>query len=737
MNAQAAASVLSFNSVSSLKDLLLSAFALKEGVYIHAADTNKTWGPNMDMALSIAVNWDTLGFRLSAELLHGMSHAGKQALATLWRTLTPVLRESLGAHQAYEPMYPNFPKQVIDAQAVELFVNAYMHYAGDVLDLRILPIYKKRSRAPLHATARDVQVRTLRMVTPEMLAQSFTDHLAMGTAWSPKSRTAMVHLIGVLSVEPNLFSAVLVPNKENLAVLAAAMHNAGLNPQGITASVSSVTDFLRIAVALGATDGDVSLTDKTKMRLGSFSRPWRRMALAWMDQVKDSAQLLENLCARRPAFIRLAKALHPGEYAERFPQAFAAFDALRDDRKLRAASYSSALESAFLQKQGGMERALKILETRPGVFARRLVALLSKSSPALQERALASFEKAARHVAAPLLLDLRTFVERGMDHDHRTAMPKGSITKVYVRQRTHNTLDELVRCRIVSIVDAALQESWSTLPALGSVYMNPDVRGMLVPHGLRNAPSGTRTLVRGSRIPLGAQKDDTVRCFMWWKQADGVRTDLDLSVVLMNDDYSVVEHCSWTQLRAEGLTHSGDITSAPNGACEFLDVQLSMVRHRARFMVMVVNSYTGTAFSDLPEAFSGWMVRSKAQRGDIFDARTVHHKSDLTTSGRVAIPMMIDLETSEVVWLDLGIASMNKVPFYSSYRVEQQHSYLSTAVQALATLAKPTLGDVVDAHMRARCGVMVTDKSRADLVIDWDGALTPFDHEVWSAQWVA
>lgn len=719
------------------KMLRACAMVLRGGVYVNVKrsdEPNQAWGTSLPDALSLAANWEGLGYELSGDLLHALSRSTPRTLSAIDSSTTDTLREAVGAHRSYAPMYPNFPKQVMKASDAELFINAKMHYAGDMVGLRILPIYPKKDRRA-NLAERDVQHRPLRLVTPDDLAQSFADHLAMTTAWAPNVRSTMVQLIAMLGAYDNFYQGLSIPNKENLAIAAAAFQRAGVSPQTIAPSLSSVTDILRIGVALGSADGDVSLTDKTKMRLGSFKRNWRRMALSFVEQAKDQEQVLENLRLRRTAFIRLGEVLHPGEYASRFPNAFAAFDALRDAKKLRALSYTSKLEAAFLRGDKGMKKALALLQTRPGVFARRIVALLAKSSATLRQRALASFSDASRHVATPLLLDLRAFVMRGMDNPHRTAMPKGAIAKVYVRASTLNVLDDALRLQLVAILDEALTAKFAQLPPLGSVYVNPDVRNMLMPYGLRNAPEGTKTLVRGSRIPLGVQSDDIVRCFMWWKQMPYDRVDLDLSVVLLDDDYNMSEHCSWTQLRGNGLTHSGDITSAPDGACEFIEVQLSVVAKRARYMLMVVNSYSGGSFMDsCDEAFAGWMVRAKGQHGEIFDPRTVHHKADLVTNGRVAMPMMIDLHTREAVWMDLGVKSTSAL-YGRAHMVQNQASYLTSAVKALATLSKPTIGEVIDAHLRARGGQVVDSKEGADLVIDWDGDVTPFDHAVWSAQW--
>ena len=743
MNVSKLSSVISAVSGKNLSVLRACALTMRTGILVNLSRSAPTsdWGAQLSHALSLAANWEGLGFEASTQLIYAMSHASVDELVAIHKQMTPELTKMVGAHRAYAPMYPNFPKQVMQMSDLELFMNANMHYLGDALGLRILPLYQVKERNPKIAK-RDVQHRPLRCVTVDDLAQEFYNTLTMTTAWSPTVRTCVQNLVAMFKDNADIYKGVLVPNKENLGVLGAALHRVNVGSHVITPSLSSITDVLRICVALGSTEGDVSLVDKTKMRLGSLKRGWRRMALSFMETTKDQAQLLENMNTRRSAFVRLGEVLHPGEYAERYAQAYQAFNALRNPRQFRALSYNAKLEKAFSMGTSGMDDALSLLQTRPGVFARRIVALLSLANPKARQRALESFSNASAHVATPLLLQMRAFIERGLDHAHRTYLPKGAVSCVYVRNKPKHTLDDELRLMLLALIDGALHDKFFALPALGKVYMSPDVRKMLMPYGLRNAAAGVKTMVRGSRIPLGVQGGDTVRCFMWWKEPEYDRVDLDLSVVLLDENGNTQEHCSWTQLRGNGLTHSGDITSAPNGACEFIDVDLGIVSQRARYMLMVVNAYTNTPFKDLPEAFAGWMVRKKGQRGEIFDARTVHHKADLQTNARVAMPMMLDLHTKEAVWMDIGVKCMAQVSAGYSYsygrrtkQVENQGTYMQSAVKGLATLAKPTLGEVVDAHVRARGGQFVEDKSQADLVIDWDGDLTPFDHATWASQW--
>ena len=103
-----------------------------------------------------------------------------------------------------------------------------------------------------------------------------------------------------------------------------------------------------------------------------------------------------------------------------------------------------------------------------------------------------------------------------------------------------------------------------------------------------------------------------MRFFVYWKQREQ-RTDYDLSVLLLDDDFLLAGQVSWTNLSELGAVHSGDITEAPDGATEFIDLDLGRVS--ARYVVPQVNIYSGEGFDDAEEAFFGFMEREPEQRG--------------------------------------------------------------------------------------------------------------------------
>ena len=73
-----------------------------------------------------------------------------------------------------------------------------------------------------------------------------------------------------------------------------------------------------------------------------------------------------------------------------------------------------------------------------------------------------------------------------------------------------------------------------------------------------------------------------------------VRVDLDLSVVAFDASWQKLCHCSYTALTAPGMTHSGDLTSAPHpgGAREDVRVSLSQLPTGTRYLALTVHNYT-------------------------------------------------------------------------------------------------------------------------------------------------
>lgn len=241
-----------------------------------------------------------------------------------------------------------------------------------------------------------------------------------------------------------------------------------------------------------------------------------------------------------------------------------------------------------------------------------------------------------------------------------------------------------------------------------------------MPFAQRSASKALHTISRGSKLPL--PEGNTIRFFIWWKDGKS-RTDIDLSAVSLDKDFEYREVIAYYNLRSMGGYHSGDITSAPEGASEFIDIDIPTFLDRGiHYLVMSINSFTSQPYCDLPECFAGFMMRQKRNSGEVYEPKTVVNKFDLTANSRIAMPLIIDLEKREVVWADLSL----KQNLSFANNVRSNISGIKAVSKALVQLAKPDLYSLFSMHAQAR-GVLVNDIAKANTIFALDKGITPYD----------
>ncbi|MCW7480013.1 hypothetical protein [Leptospira kanakyensis] len=94
-------------------------------------------------------NVENLGYTFSAEIIEILRTYSVDEIEEFYREIIGNLKQLLGDHVNFKPMYPNFPRQVMEAKEAELYLNAWLHYFGDWLGIRILPQYLKEPRPTL------------------------------------------------------------------------------------------------------------------------------------------------------------------------------------------------------------------------------------------------------------------------------------------------------------------------------------------------------------------------------------------------------------------------------------------------------------------------------------------------------------------------------------------------------------------------------------------------------------
>ena len=663
-----------------------------------------------DYIFNLLKNIESLGYTFSPELIEIVKTLSVDRLKQFYKQLISDLKENVGAYVEFKPMYPNFPEQVKEASEQELYSNAFWHYLGDWIGKRIMPNYEKKEREKLKD---QIKLKVIGLGNKEDFNTIFSRLLNSKTSVSDTDKQDIEWFIKTYNSKVYSLTPTDIPLKENVAYYIGCLlkNNIDGAEQELLKHTKTATDILRIASALS--DGDISLAENTKFK--SISKRNRKLLLSAIENI---GFITEDMLRYQNRWKRLGEKLHPFEYKHRFPKCFEAFDIIRNDKPFE--TFNSKVEKGLIEKN--IPKLTHILKSRPGEFARKLDKLLRLTDN--PKEVINTFSNVAESVSSPVLLQVLThFKNRNKPKKLRTFFPKGNVGKAKAIDFNLPQIDQSVCDEIVLITEKALVSKFSKYKPLGKVFIDEKLKNYTVPFAMRSASKALKTISRGSKIDL--PEGNTIRFFIYWKDGNS-RTDLDLSALALDTDSGFKTTIAYYNLKDLGGYHSGDITSAPDGASEFIDIEISAcLKQGIRYVLMSVNSFTNQPYCDLPYCFAGFMVRQFANSGEIYDPLTVENKFDLTANSRVAIPLIIDLYERKVIWVDLSLKG-------NPSTVNNVHNNLSSMTiinKSMTTLVKPNLYDLLELHIKAR-GEKTFDIKEANTIFATDNGITPTDIDI-------
>lgn len=665
------------------------------------------------LVLMMMKNVQSFGYTFSKELFVALSHLTQLELESLYLTLIPTLKKLVGADVEYKPMYPNFPMQVAQMGDIESFINAIVHYWSYG---NLMPEYEKDERLPL---IDDNKMALLSIGNHEDLMEIFKNLVASKTSLSAQDKEDVTAIIRNCADYTNYLPDV-IPLKENVALIGKLIiEEAPIKSiKAISKYFRTATDVLRLVTALS--DGDISLASKTKYR--NLKRRERRMIL---DLLSNCGNITEDLFRYQYEWIRVTEILHPFEYNyPRYKNINNAFNTLRNDKK--PLMFGGKVQSAILRKD--MKTAADLLKTRPGEFARQLDKVIRDSDN--PSYILECFKSVATEISTPVLLQVRQhFIGRMAETPNpvRVFFPKGNLAKAISIKNELPAISKIICQNVAKTCHDALIEQYKSKNSLGNVYVDEELKNYLVPFSQRSASSTTKSIVRGSQLPI---KSDTtaVRAFIWWTNTSE-RVDIDLSATIYDSDWKYVEHISYTDLCSARMKayHSGDITNGGSisgkGVSEFLDVDIDAVAENGRYIVYQVYSFTGQRFSTLKNCRFGWMEREDVNSGEIYEPTTVKMSMDVNAEGRTAIPVIFDCAERKFIWCDMNLGIDDS--HHGGINLESNIHGVTATCYAMTHLNKPNIYDLAMLNAMAR-GTVVNDRNNADIIFSND-TTTPFE----------
>ena len=687
-------------------------------------EENETKQDNHSITLSLNAEMMNLGFVMSKELFESIETLSVSNITELAQVVIKELQILKGADVVHQPMYPNFPEQVMASTDLELYFNALNHYWSNGL-------WQPQTQIQAKPFAFETtKLREISMADENALKGIFTQFLKSNDSLSEEDK-ATIEWFMLNYPQSELSFPDEIPFQENKSVVAAIVL---AQDKDITPLVENTTDVLRIVTYLS--EGDMSLASNTKFI--SLPRNLRKELTKQLERVISE----EDIGRHKNKWKALLHGLHVGDYSRKV---FAVAKKLRNNEPLE--SFYGRLE--YLLNINDINAAVCLLKTRPSEFARRLDHILRLSSPTKKQRLARLLEKnetntkqemviheflsVSEKVPTRVLLQLLGhFGRRKVNADKRVVFPKGNTQKAVVLRETLKALDKNSVESLNSGIKATLTKRFSELDRLGKVWIDPDLMDCPLPSQQRSASEGLINVARGTRLPIAeAHEKDTLRFFIYW-----VGQDIDLSATFHREDFSMMENISYTNLRSKGFNacHSGDITSAPHGASEFIDVTIDgALKKGARYLTMNVLVFSGPTFDKHETCFAGWMMRSKPNSNEVFDAKTVEQKIDVRANSRNVIPVVFDLLERKAIWTDISTSSKT---YYGGNNVESNRASIQETLEAVIdSNHKLTLYELFELHTSAR-GELVDTREEADKIYSIENGITPFDINLINAEYI-
>ncbi len=676
----------------------------------------------------------SLGYSLDQESILKLSEISSTSLARFYHTYFPLLKEVVGCNVNHIIFYKNFPdmKNISD---LEYYYRATLHYLTvsensdgfmnqDIEDSKRIVVSNNNK-----TSLRIITLSEARKIIVEICENYFEGKTAIPYSERPFLTMGLKEYKDLIVIND-------IPFKENIAIYFDCLL---VNEKDVTFGdffsiynltfVNTATDLLRVYAAISK--GDVTL--RNKVQFISLDRKCRRIFISKLDDIAlNNKYVIDEFVRQEFLWKKAFEKLHIGEYENKYPNIFKSAYAFRNNDYL---TYYGSLE----KNKSNQKKYIELLSQRPGEFARRLDSMIRNVDYDL-DYTLESFSKVATKVSTNVLLQLWEFFKNRTLYKTRIFRIKKSACDVFKEIEdsrefiSQNTINE-----VINVIEDALRTIYSSYEKKENVYLDESLKMYCLPINARNGSCQNKTLTFGTRIKLTEEDGDFMRVFTHFKNItmsdnEFDRVDVDLSVEFFDDDFNNIISLAWHDMgsgKEFNCYHSGDITSAPNGASEFVDLDYKKAKEYARYLVVVNSVYTGQSFESIPECFSGVMFMNKlGKKGDVFNPEFIVNKFDLTQKySDQNIAFAIDLHKMELIWMDCPL-------FHGFTSIVAKYS--SGVVISLKEALKEHMNlydffKLHNGHVN-----FVDNKEEADVIVsdNDDATLKPYDVEKISSIWL-
>lgn len=691
------------NTVKATNVLTKNVIQFKKG-FINLTQVSKD-SKNYSLAMTVVAELMQFGFILDKSAIDNLSNASKEDIISFHNEVVTYLKEVTGSNRTYKAFWGGFPQQIMEKSECELWLHQIVHYMSN-------GAYVPNEFTQERPTAFE-QPSYTKIISGdnERFLNIFTSLVGVNQSLTPDDLDIIKYFVNEVS---ELRFSESVPFKENLSTIFSELIS--INRTDVKFPKLTVTDVLRIVVGLSG--GDVSLpkvpnkmvkqspwsnykivnTNRDLFKFAKFSRSERKFILNLLEQTNCDAT---EAVLKDQRWVRLGEILHPFEHKNKFPKAAKMFHEIRNTKVV---SWYGKLNKAF---NTSLNDGLNVLSERAGEFARKLDFLV-RTYPNDVKLILDKFNLISLKVSNKVLYETYThFAKRATPTTNRSVMVKGARKRTVLPQlpALSPSVIELIQKQVIK----SLAAKYAKLPELGSVWIDEELKKIPLPTNMRSMSSGLKPIVRGQRMPIGNSNTKVIRAFCHWFDERGDQ-DIDLTCTFLG--MGKVELVGWNGGHNTKIgVYSGDIRHRQGSCAEYIDINIKNALERGfKYVIMDARNFNGGSFESVKDCVVGYMEREFPKANEIFVPATIANCMRLTNEASTTLVSVIDLETLEVIHLDLD---KDGIPVASA-----DINGLLEAIKPYCELPKFSVYDLLSLHARNR-GSIVDMKENADKVFNF------------------
>jgi hypothetical protein len=609
---------------------------------------------DISLVTTIVSNMAYYGFVPSMEAVEALQKLTKDELAQFWKSTEVTLKELTGASKNMDEfvVYKNFPKEVLEKSQAEYWMAQILMYWG--LPNEIFT-QKAEDREPM---LEKMKLKVLALAKDNALEKILSNLKSNTARWSDMQTDHAKYLVGALKVKTvnvdeftfkengivlaNQMLKAAMPMELPDTTLAAALKKvvtakSPVLKEIVDVQMSNATDVLRLAAAMS--EADVSLREKVRFK--KFKRNERKFLLEMLENTKN---LVEDCTLRPEVWKKLLAGLHPGDY--KFEKVQKAYDILyRDDFTTFNGQVDANVKKLDVS-------ALKLLQTRPGEFVRKLHHMYSL----YEMKAVEAFIPVIEKLKTIQLLKLDSYILTVNTRGQFIYPPRGNWTKAQFAMNKKKPFSAEAVSALHEAISAELGKRLNAkFPNGVDLDLNVD-NIKLQTNDQKLASYGRGTVFS---IPENMK---FIRTASYWAQQGYGNTWFDNGWNLFDSNWNSVFTCCWnsTHHQEMGAVFSGDPTNSKDmkgRACQMIDLYLDKLEAAGvRYAVWNVLCYSGIPFDQAEEVLATLQWGEEPQEGKLFEPSRAQMVFPLKGSSMTKYVAYIDVVERKLVYMDANFS---------------------------------------------------------------------------------